>query len=164
MSNNPQMRTRRHLLSATLAAGLAFTGCGGDEPPRTAPPAPQAGPKAAAIPAGSVPIGCIGKWTTGTTGALTCLAGGPDKDRVKFDKTNFKLDKICVSDKRITSFTTGGTAVTFDPKPEGTLHCATFNATPQLPESCSCVAPAGGDCNPPPDGFACLATGHVAVQ
>ena len=157
------MRTRRHLLSATLAAGLTITGCGGDEPPRSAPPAP-APPKAATAPPGTVPVGCIGKWTSGTTGTLNCMGGGPDKDRIKIEKTNFKLDKVCVNDKRITSFTTGGTAVAFTPKPEGPLLCATFNSTPQLPESCSCVPPQGGDCNPPPEGFACLATGHVPLQ
>ena len=150
------------MLSASLAVGLAITGCGGDEPPRSAPPAP---PKAAATPPGTMPVGCIGKWTSGDTGKLNCIGGGPDKDRVKIDATNFKLDKVCVNDKRITKFTAaGGAAVTFEPKPEGPLQCANFNAVAQLPESCSCVPPQGGNCNPPPEGFACLATGHVPRQ
>ena len=156
------MKTRRFLLSATLVAGLTIVGCGGDEPPRTgqAPPPPKIPP----VPAGSVPVGCIGKWTSGTSGTLNCIAGGPNKDRVKIDQTSFRLDKICVNDKRIASFNVaGGTAVPITSKPEGNMHCAEFGAAQQLPESCACVAPAGGDCNPPPDGFICLATGHVPM-
>jgi hypothetical protein len=153
------MTTRRYLRSVTLAAGLAVAGCGGDEPPGASAPAP-APPKP---PAASVPVACIVKWTSGTTGTLACTAGGPNKDRVKIDATTFRLDRICVNDVRIASYGAGGKTLPLATKPAGGLHCTDFGGVQQLPESCSCVPPAGGDCNPPPNGFTCVAAGYVPL-
>jgi len=155
------MMTRRPLLAAALTAGLAIAGCGGDEPPKTAAPVASKPPTA---PAGTVPVACIGKWTSGPTGTLTCSAGGPNKDRVKIGQDTFRLDRICANDPRIGTYTAaGGKTAPIASKPAGPLYCAEFGAVQQLPESCTCIPPAGGDCTPPPDGFVCLATGHVAL-
>jgi hypothetical protein len=159
------MSTSR-VLSSLLVA-LALTGCGGDEPHKTAPP-PPAAPKpapppaaaankpAASAPAGPPQTACLGKWTSGTTGTVTC---SPPKGAA-FDKAAFRLDRVCVNDPRITTYTAAGKAVTLTLKPEGKLHCATLSGVAEVPESCTCVAPAAGDCNPPADGFVCVAIGH----
>ena len=60
------------------------------------------------------------------------------------------------------TYTAGGKTVTMTLKAEGQKLCATFGGVAEVPESCSCVAPAGGDCNPPPDGFVCVAIGRAA--
>jgi hypothetical protein len=162
------MGTHPRLLTFALAMGVAVAGCGGDEPPASTPspaataPAPPAA-KTAAAPSGTVPVTCIAKWTSGATGAVTCQPGGPDKDRVTVDKDTFRLDRICVNDPRVASFTAaGGNAVAIASKPEQRGHCAEFGGVQQLPESCTCVPPAGGDCTPPQGGFVCLAAGHVS--
>jgi hypothetical protein len=155
------MTTSRFLPSLVVA--LALTGCGSDESHKTTPPAappPAAVNKpAAAPPVGPPPSACIGKWTTGTTGTLTCSAPGKN---ATFDKASFRLDRVCVNDPRVTTYTAGGKTVTMTLKPDGKQHCASFNGVAEVPESCSCVAPSGGDCNPPSDGFICLAIGHSA--
>jgi hypothetical protein len=67
-----------------------------------------------------------------------------------------------VNDARVSTYTAGGKTVTMTLKAEGQRLCATFGGVAEVPESCSCVAPAGGDCKPPADGFVCVAIGHSA--
>jgi hypothetical protein len=153
------MTTWRTLSNIVLTAGLVAAGCGGGEPERTAQPvAPPT-----SVPAGTVAVVCSVKWTDGPSGTFACSPTGPGADRVQADKGTFRLEKICVNDKRITSFAVAGAAQPLETKPEGKVHCASFAGTPQLPETCSCVAPPGGDCNPPPKGFVCIAKGHVPL-
>jgi hypothetical protein len=149
--------TTSRLLSSLVAA-LALTGCGGDEPHKAAAPPPAARkpatpPTAAAGP----PVGCLAKWTSGTTGTLVCTGTG-----VPFDKAAFRLDRVCVNDPRISAYTAGGKTVTLTLESADPYYCANLGGVAEVPETCSCVAPAGGDCNPPADGFACAAFGHSA--
>jgi hypothetical protein len=111
-----------------------------------------------------VPVACIVQWSTGTTGMLECTAGGPEKDRVTVDKTTFRLERICTNDKRVSSYAVDGGNMPIDSKPMGKFHCADFGGVQQLPVSCSCVAPPGGDCAPPAKGFSCLASGYVPLR
>jgi hypothetical protein len=151
------MTTTRVLSSLVIA--LALTGCGSDESHKTAPPPPVAQKPAAPTPIGAgATAGCIGNWTSGTTsGTLVC--SGADKP---FDKAAFRLDRLCVNDPRITSYTAGGKTVTLTLQPDGGFHCANLGGVAEVPETCSCVAPAAGDCNPPAGGFTCAAFGHSA--
>ena len=161
------MTTSRFLSSLVVA--LALSSCGSDEPQKAAPPAaankpapPPAPPSAAATkpaPPGDGVAACVGKWTSGPTGTLTC--SGPGKGTA-FDKATFRLDRVCVNDARVSTYTAGGKTVTMTLKAEGQRLCATFSGVAEVPESCSCVAPAGGDCKPPTDGFVCVAIGHAA--
>ena len=149
--------TTSHFLSSLVVA-LALSSCGSDEPKKAAPP-----PAAAAKPAPSAGIpaaACVGNWKSGPTGTLTC--SGPGKGTA-FDKATFRLDRVCVNDARVSTYTAGGKTVTMTLKAEGQRLCATFGGVAEVPESCSCVAPAGGDCNPPPDGFVCVAIGRAAA-
>jgi hypothetical protein len=152
---------------AVLCVGLVIAGCGGGEPPPaskpTAPIATTAAPKAA-TQADRVPVGCVVKWTSGATGTFSCTAGGPNGGKVKVDKDTFRLDRICVNDPRITTYGFSGQTAPIGATGTGALRCAEFNGVKQLPETCSCVPPAGGDCTPPKDGFACLAAGHVPLD
>jgi len=150
------MSTSRFLCSLVIA--LALTGCGGDEPHKAAPPPPPPQKPATppAAPAGA-PAGCIGKWTSGTTGTLVCTGAG-----TSFDKAAFRLDRVCANDPRVSAYTAGGKTVTLTLEQDGPYHCASLGGVAEVPESCSCVAPAGGDCNPPAGGFACAAFGHSA--
>ena len=152
------MTTSRCLRSLGLTAALIVAGCGGGEPSHPEQPAQRT-----PAPAGTVPVACIVRWTSGTSGALVCGASGPDEARVRVDKDTFQLDKICVNDKRIASYTTASGTMPLTTKTEGNLQCADFGGAKQLPESCSCVAPPGGDCNPSPRGFVCIAKGHVSL-
>jgi hypothetical protein len=151
------MKTRLRTIAVALTAALVAPGCGGDAP--SAPPAPPA--TQAPAPAGQVPVACLGKWTSGVTGTVGCNPSGPNKDRVTLDKESIRLDRVCVNDPRVTSFSAGGKDVPFTPKPDQRVHCADLGGVQQLPESCSCVAPPGGDCTPPQDGFVCMFAGHV---
>jgi hypothetical protein len=151
------MTTSRFLTSLVVA--LALAGCGSDESHKTAPPA-AANKPATPAPSGPPKSACIGKWTSGATGTLTCSAPGKG---VAFDKATFRLEQVCVNDPRVTTYTAGGKTVTMTLKPEGNQHCAKFDGVAEVPESCSCVAPAGGNCDPPADGFICLAIGHSAA-
>ena len=150
------MTTSRFLSSLVVA--VALSSCGSDEPKKAAPPAaatkpappPAPPPAAAAKPAPSAGIpaaACVGNWKSGPTGTLAC--SGPGKGTA-FDKATFRLDRVCVNDPRVSTYTAGGKTVTMTLKAEGQKLCAT------------CVAPAGGDCNPPPDGFVCVAIGRAA--
>ena len=158
--------TTSRLLSPLLVA-LALSSCGSDEPQKAAPPAtpppaatkPAPPPAAATKPAGAPVAACVGTWTSGPTGTLTC--SGPTKGTA-FDKATFRLDRVCVNDARVSAYTAGGKTVTMTLKPEGQRLCATFGGVAEVPESCSCVAPAGGDCKPPADGFVCVAIGRSA--
>ena len=107
---------------------------------------------------------CLAKWTSGATGTLSCRAGGLNKDKVKVDKDSFRLDKICVNDPRITTYSfAGGQTAPIGATGDQVIRCADFNGVKQLPETCNCVPPAGGDCTPPKDGFVCFAGGHVPL-
>jgi len=143
---------------SSLVVALALTGCGSDEPHK-APTPPPAAQKAAtpSAPAAGRPAGCIGKWTSGTTGTLVCSGDG-----TAFDKAAFRLDRVCVNDPRISTYTAGGKTVTLTLESADPYYCANLGGVAELPETCSCVAPAGGDCNPPAGGFACAAFGHTA--
>jgi len=156
------MSTPRHLLAAAVATLVVMTGCGGDE----APPAGAPRPPGAAAPAargGAVSVNCVTEWTQGNTGTFTCKAAGPEKDRVQVTADTLHLDKICVSDERITSYTFGGgqtapiTATGTPPQ-----RCQDLGGVKRLPESCVCTPPAGGNCTPAATGkFICVILGHV---
>ena len=145
-----------HRFLSSLVVAMALTACGSDEPHKAPPPASP--PPAATKPAGPPASVCVGKWTSGATGTLTCT--GPEGR--PFDKATFRLERICVNDTRVSTYSAGGKTVTMKVNPTGKTHCATFDGVAEVPESCSCVAPAGGDCNPPADGFVCVAIGHAA--
>jgi hypothetical protein len=155
------MTTPRFL--STLILALTLSSCGSDEPQKAAPPAtPAARSNQARIatrrrdPAREArrrPRRSVRRdVTSGPTGTLTC--SGPGKGTA-FDKAAFRLDRVCVNDPRVSTYTAGGKTVTMTLKPEGQRLCATFGGVAEVPESCSCVAPAGGDCNRRPDGFVC---------
>ena len=135
------MTTSRFLSSLVVA--LALTGCGSDEhksaPPAATPP-PAAQKPATPAPGGPPLAACIGKWTSGATGTLTCSGAGKG---TPFDKAAFRLDRVCVNDPRISTYTAGGKTVTLTLKPEGQQHCASMGGVAEVPESCSCVAPTG---------------------
>jgi hypothetical protein len=161
------MMTHRFLSSLVVA--MALTACGSDEPHKAPPASPPAAapkpvappappPAAATTPPGPPAATCIGKWTSGETGALTCT--GPEGR--PFDKAAFRLVRVCVNDTRVSTYSAGGKTVTLKVNPTGKTHCAAFDGVAEVPESCSCVAPAGGDCNPPAGGFVCVAIGHAA--
>jgi hypothetical protein len=142
------MTTSRFLSSLVVA--LALTSCGSDEPHKAAPPPPRRRTRDAAARRQPRPGSgqarpaprsrqCVGKWTSGTTGTLTC--SGPGQGAT-FDKAAFRLDRVCVNDPRITTLHAGGKTVTMTLKAEGRQLCATFGGVAEVPESCSCVAPA----------------------
>ena len=109
-------------------------------------------------------MACLAKWTSGETGTLHCNATGPSKDAVKVDKETFRLGMICVNDARIASYAfDGGQTAPLTTTVKGNARCADFDGLKRLPESCTCVPPAGGDCTPPKDGFVCLAVGWVPL-
>jgi hypothetical protein len=150
------MGTRRYPLITALAAATAIA-CGGSETPQ-APATPGA---AKPSPSG-IPVACIAKWTSGASGRFTCEAGGPEKNRAKIAPDTLRLDQICVNDPRLTSISVaGGKTVPLTLKTSGTTHCASLGGPTQLPETCTCMPPAGGDCTAPAGGFACIATGQV---
>jgi hypothetical protein len=162
------MSPRQCLWVVTLTVSLASSGCGDREPAKTAPPAPPAGGgKTATAPAAAntVPVACVAKWTVGATAAFECTTVGPNKDKGKVDKDSFRLDTFCVNDTRLTTFAiAGGQTAPIAAKGNGPVRCAPFSGEGgKLPESCNCVPPAGGDCTPPANGFACLAVGHVPL-
>jgi hypothetical protein len=149
------MRTRRYSLAA-LAAAVAIA-CGGGETPQA-----PATPGAAKPAASGIQVACGAKWTSGASGTFTCEAAGPQKDRAKIAPDTLRLDQICVNDPRLTSMTvTGGKTVPLTLKASDGIHCASLGGATQLPETCTCVPPAGGDCTAPAGGFVCIATGHV---
>ena len=154
---------------SSLVVALVLTGCGSDDSHKAAPPPapaakpvpPPAPPAAAAKPAAQADGAavCAGKWTSGPTGTLTCSGPG---NNTTFNKAAFRLDRVCVNDPRVSAYAAGGKTVTMTLTPDGKRHCATFAGVAEVPESCSCVAPAGGDCNAPEGGFVCIAIGHTA--
>lgn len=132
--------------------------CGGGEAPQAPPPPGAAKP---AQPPG-IPVGCIAKWSSGASGTFTCEAAGPQKDRAKIAPDTLHLDQICVNDARLTSITVaGGKTVALTLKPAGPNHCGSLGGGAQLPETCTCTPPAGGDCTPPAGGFVCIAAGRA---
>jgi hypothetical protein len=155
------MTTRRYSLAAALAAGVAIAACGGEEAPKTPPP-PPAPAKAPAPAATGTPVGCVAKWTTGASGKFTCEAAGGQKDAAKITADTLRLGKICVNDARLTTITVaGGKTVPLTLTASGPNRCGDVGGGPQLPETCNCTPPAGGDCTPPADGFLCIAAGTV---
>jgi len=155
------MSTLRHLLAAAVATLVVMTGCGGDEaPPPGAPRPPAAAPGAAA---GPIPVNCVATWTQGNSGSFLCQASGPNRDTAKISADTLQLDKICVSDERLTTYTFGGTqTATINATGTPPQRCEALGALRRLPEKCTCVPPAGGNCDSPAGGkFICLVIGHV---
>jgi hypothetical protein len=113
------------------------------------------------MPADRIPVACVAKWTTGATGTFTCIAGGPNKGNVQLTNDNVHLDRICVSDSRLTTYGFGnGQTASIDAKGDPPGRCGTFGGVARLPESCSCTA---SDCTPPKEGFVCFAAGYVQL-
>src|SRR5215475_13253970 len=87
---------------------------------------------------------------------------GSQKNRAKIAPDTLRLDQVCVNDPRLTSMNVaGGKTVPLTLKASGANHCASLGGATQLPETCTCVPPAGGDCTAPAVGFLCIAGGHV---
>jgi len=150
------MKTRGYSLTVGLAAAFAIA-CGGGETPQT-----PATPGAAQPAASAIPVACVAKWTSGASGTFTCEAEGPQKSRAKIAPDTLRLDQVCVNDPRLTSMNVaGGKTVPLTLKASGANHCASLGGATQLPETCTCVPPAGGDCTAPAVGFVCIAAGHV---
>jgi len=150
------MNTRGYSLTAGLAAAFAIA-CGGGETPQT-----PATPGAAQPAPSGIPVACVAKWTSGASGTFTCQAEGPQKNRAKIAPDTLRLDQVCVNDPRLTSMNVaGGKTVPLTLKASGANHCASLGGATQLPETCTCVPPAGGDCTAPAVGFVCIAAGHV---
>lgn len=127
-------------------------GCGGDE---SGPPSgtPTAGER--------IPVGCIAKWTSGESGTFSCTGGGPRAAQAKITPETIHLDQACVNDPRLTTITAaGGKTIAVPPGPSPT-RCVQLGGAQHLPERCTCVPPAGGDCTPPEVGFVCVAAGYV---
>lgn len=152
------MMMDRILVASSFLVVLAAAGCGGGDD--ASPPATAAAPAANAVPA-KVSVTCLAQWKSGTSGTFACRAqAGKD---VKITKETFRLQQLCVNDARLTTYAyAGGQTATIAAKGEGPLRCTQVASLPHLPETCSCVAPPGGDCQPGPAGFVCLANGIVA--
>ena len=157
------MSTPRHLLAAAVATLVVMTGCGQDDTATAPPRHPAAAAPTASAGTGPVPVNCVATWTQGTTGPLTCQAPGPDKGKVKISADTLQLDRICVSDERLTAYGFGGDqTATIAATGTPPQRCADLGGVKRLPEKCICVPPAGGDCANPTGGkFICLIVGHV---
>ena len=149
---------RRYSLAAALAVGVAIAACGGGETPQ----APATAKPATPAPSG-IPVACIAKWASGPSGKFACTGVGPDKDRAKITAETLRINRVCVNDPRLTSITVaGGNVVHFTPEASGVNRCAALAGAPQLPETCTCVPPAGGDCTGPAGDFVCVVLGRVS--
>lgn len=154
------MSTSCRLLTAAVITLVAITSCGQDDAPTAGTPRrPAAAPATAG---GRTTVNCLAGWAQGTTGTFACEAMGPSKDTVKLSADTLVLDRICVNDERLTTYGFGGSQ-TAPIAASGTPRCADLGGVKRLPESCTCVPPAGGDCTPPSNGgkFLCVITGHV---
>lgn len=141
-----------------LAMHFAIVACGGGgDGEQTALDGP-------AVPSGRVGVACIVKWTSGSVGTLACQAAGPNRSRAGTIDRGMWIDRVCVNDPRIASLSLAGGGVTpFAVTGGGAVRCAELRGVQGLPEACTCVPPAGGDCKVPPDGFVCLVIGNVPM-
>ena len=153
------MKLTTYFIAAVVAV-LPLVDCGGGEEARKTP-APAKAPGTAKIVAW-----CIAQWESGPKGAFTCDAtAGPNQQKPKVTKANFRLDMLCVNDKRLTKYTFDGNQVeSIPPTGEPPTWCVKFDSIARLPESCLCD-PQGGQspsCDTAPQGrFVCAALGHL---
>jgi hypothetical protein len=73
---------------------------------------------------------------------------GPTSDKVQLIADNLHLDRMCVSDERLTTYTFGGNPVTIAATGTPPQQCADLGGVKRPPDTCVCVPPSGGGCNP----------------